>query len=155
MLRLPLTLLLLVLLGAAVAATAATAAPAPSTSSKGAAAADEVTLVSHLVSGVTAAQEHYPELDGRGVSIAFTDTGINYRHPAFGPCDSIGQQGSKCRVLGGMDLVGDAEPGDLIGGLTSFQPDNNPVSVCAMLQQSQVCADCGACWCSGSTLLLG
>ena len=80
----------------------------------------------HVVTGV-AVQQQQLQLDGRGVTIAIMDTGINYRHPVFGPCQKLGQ-GSRCRVTGGFDFLGNTEPEDLVSGLASAVPDPDPVS---------------------------
>lgn len=44
-------------------------------------------------------------VNGRGVRIGFIDSGIDYRHPAFGACPEVGAAG--CRVVGGYDLFDD------------------------------------------------
>lgn len=45
--------------------------------------------------------------DGRGVTIAVIDTGIDYTHPAFG-----GGCGAGFKVAGGYDFVNDDDPRD-------------------------------------------
>jgi hypothetical protein len=46
------------------------------------------------------------------------DSGINYKHPAFGACKKVGPG---CRVSGGFDFVGTY---DLA---VSHKPDSDPV----------------------------
>jgi minor extracellular serine protease Vpr len=58
-------------------------------------------------------------LDGRGVTIAIMDSGLDYTLPEFGGCFGL-----SCKVRGGFDFVGDtydAKPDD-----TTYQPVPHP-----------------------------
>jgi minor extracellular serine protease Vpr len=62
-------------------------------------------------------------LDGSGVTIAITDSGLDYTLPEFGGCFGPG-----CKVRGGFDLVGDAynaTPGPAFDPVP--HPDANPL----------------------------
>lgn len=119
---------------AAVDATAALAASAPHRHAADKQPVQEVVLATKTLTGIAASQARM-QLDGAGVSIAFMDTGINYRHQAFGGCTEIGV-GRDCRVKGGWDAVGDAEPGDLLAGLTAVRPHSDPVSIYALTKMA-------------------
>ncbi|KAF8069702.1 subtilisin-like serine protease [Scenedesmus sp. PABB004] len=53
-------------------------------------------------------------LDGTGTLVCIVDTGINYRLPLYGSCTAINQP-SSCRVVAGLDLVGDKYNGQTDG----------------------------------------
>lgn len=54
---------------------------------------------------------HLQGIQGAGVNIGIIDTGVDFTHPALGGCFGPG-----CKIVGGVDLVGDA-----------FNGTNNPV----------------------------
>jgi minor extracellular serine protease Vpr len=58
-------------------------------------------------------------LDGRGVTIAIMDSGVDYRDPELGGCFGPG-----CKVRGGFDLVGDSY--DANTDDTTYQPIPDP-----------------------------
>jgi minor extracellular serine protease Vpr len=58
-------------------------------------------------------------LDGRGVTIAIMDSGLDYTLPEFGGCI-----GPNCKVRGGFDLVGDTY--DANSDNTTYQPVPHP-----------------------------
>lgn len=87
----------------------------------------------YTLTGVAAAQQEL-HLDGQGTVIAVLDTGVNYKHPAFGDCQRPGKSGT-CRVYGGFDFVGDTQPQDILTGLASAAPDADPVSCCLCLAE--------------------
>jgi len=54
-------------------------------------------------------------LTGRNQGVCIIDTGINYSHPDFGGCTSVGS-GGNCRVVGGYDFGNDdSDPMDVDG----------------------------------------
>ena len=58
-------------------------------------------------------------LSGKGIKVGVIDTGIDYRHPDLGGCFGPG-----CRVVGGVDFVGDNFNADLN---TPPVPGNDPM----------------------------
>jgi subtilisin family serine protease len=44
-------------------------------------------------------------LTGKGIKVGVIDSGIDYKHPAFGGCP--GKPGPGCRVAFGRDFIGD------------------------------------------------
>jgi len=71
--------------------------------------------------GMTGADFAHNELglDGRGVTIAIMDSGVDYRDPELGGCFGAG-----CKVRGGFDLVGDTYDADTDD--TTYQPVPHP-----------------------------
>jgi minor extracellular serine protease Vpr len=71
--------------------------------------------------GMTGADFAHNELglDGRGVTIAIMDSGVDYRDPELGGC-----LGPSCKVRGGYDLVGDSYDADAED--TTYQPVPHP-----------------------------
>ncbi|RKP33661.1 peptidase S8/S53 domain-containing protein, partial [Dimargaris cristalligena] len=59
---------------------------------------------------------------GRGVKIGFVDSGLDYRHPAFGGCFKTCKS---ARVIAGYDFVGDAYT-----GANDPLPDSDPLDTC-------------------------
>ncbi|KAJ1911405.1 hypothetical protein IWQ60_010150, partial [Tieghemiomyces parasiticus] len=61
-------------------------------------------------------------LSGEGIKVGIIDSGLDYRHPAFGSCfKTVG-----CRVAYGYDFVGDN-----YNGTNSPEPDDDPLDTCA------------------------
>ncbi|KAJ1975740.1 hypothetical protein H4R35_003008 [Dimargaris xerosporica] len=58
---------------------------------------------------------------GRGVRIGIIDSGLDYRHPAFGSCYKT----EGCRVKYGYDFVGDD-----FDGVLPPRPDDDPLDTC-------------------------
>eukprot|EP00775_Hariotina_reticulata_P008886 gene8886-9064_t len=73
--------------------------------------------LSFTSTGVALAQRNFG-LTGKGQRIAVMDSGINYKHPAFGACKKAGPG---CRVSGGFDFVGSQDMG------AKFKPDSDPM----------------------------
>ncbi|HEY4333995.1 MAG TPA: S8 family serine peptidase, partial [Ilumatobacteraceae bacterium] len=77
-------------------------------------------------SQVKAVWEGSPNNTGQGEKIALIDTGIDYKHADFG--GTLSSTFPTSKVVGGMDLVGDAYNAN--GGSTSVRtphPDNDPM----------------------------
>ncbi|KAJ1914367.1 hypothetical protein IWQ60_008832 [Tieghemiomyces parasiticus] len=79
-------------------------------------------MLAHQFTGVAEMHSTY-NLDGTGVKIGIIDSGIDYKHPAFGNCYKT----SNCRIKYGYDFVG-----DLYDGTNQPQPDNDPYSTCSV-----------------------
>ncbi|KAF9347945.1 hypothetical protein BGX34_002792, partial [Mortierella sp. NVP85] len=67
----------------------------------------------HDMTGVKYAQDVLG-LTGKGIKVGIIDTGVDYKHPAFGGC--TGKPGPGCRVAFGWDFIGD-----------NFDETGNPV----------------------------
>ncbi|ORZ33432.1 peptidase S8/S53 domain-containing protein [Catenaria anguillulae PL171] len=81
---------------------------------------------SHNATGVARVREEL-KLTGKGIRIAIIDSGVDYRHPAFArpgqTCPRLGESG--CRVIKGVDIVGDDwNPADPLRDVV--KPDDDP-----------------------------
>jgi minor extracellular serine protease Vpr len=63
---------------------------------------------------------------GQGIRVGILDSGIDYRHPAFGGCYGNNDPNSKCRVAFGYDFVGDKYDGKT----QPPQEDDDPLDTC-------------------------
>ncbi|KAK3811218.1 MAG: peptidase S8/S53 domain-containing protein [Benniella sp.] len=59
---------------------------------------------SHRMTGVNYIRETFGNT-GKGIKVGIIDSGVDYKHPAFGDCP--GNPGPGCRVAFGWDFVGD------------------------------------------------
>ncbi|KAJ1911159.1 hypothetical protein IWQ60_010270 [Tieghemiomyces parasiticus] len=67
-------------------------------------------------------QRKYPNITGRGIRVRVVDSGLDYRHPAFGNC--FGRP--NCRVRFGSDFIGDTMPVDG----SPIPDDGDPLDTC-------------------------
>ncbi|KAJ1928957.1 hypothetical protein IWQ60_001598 [Tieghemiomyces parasiticus] len=61
------------------------------------------------------------KLTGEGIKVGIIDTGLDYRHPAFGSCFKT----EGCRVAYGYDYAGDN-----YNGTNALEPDDDPLDTC-------------------------
>jgi subtilisin family serine protease len=59
---------------------------------------------SHRMTGVDYIRETFGNT-GKGIKVGIIDTGVDYKHPAFGGCP--GKPGPGCRFAFGRDFIGD------------------------------------------------
>lgn len=91
-------------------------------------------------------------ITGKDITILFLDSGINYTHPDFGGCTSIGPT---CKVIGGYDYANlDNDPmdedghGTHVAGIAAGNGILKGVAPDAKLIAYKVCkqGDCGSIW---------
>eukprot|EP00775_Hariotina_reticulata_P009901 gene9901-10058_t len=68
-----------------------------------------------ITTGLAAVQSQDPGLNGTGTLICVVDTGINYKLELFGACTSLNAPVGRCRVVTGLDFVGDEYNGTTFG----------------------------------------
>ncbi|KAJ1986104.1 hypothetical protein H4R33_003549 [Dimargaris cristalligena] len=76
----------------------------------------------YLIRNSIAQKRDQKNIYGRGVKIGFVDSGLDYRHPAFGGCFKTCKS---ARVIAGYDFVGDAYT-----GANDPLPDSDPLDTC-------------------------
>ncbi|KAJ1961771.1 hypothetical protein IWQ62_003754 [Dispira parvispora] len=80
-----------------------------------------LSIPEHQFSGVEDVHKKL-NITGAGISIAIIDSGLDYRHPAFGSCYKT----EGCRVKYGYDFVGD----NFTGSVSTAVPDDDPYDDC-------------------------
>jgi subtilisin family serine protease len=94
-------------------------------------------------------------ITGSTVRVAVIDTGIDYRHSAFGSCSAL-NTGGDCRVVGGYDFVNtnddpmdDHNHGTHVAGIIAGDDDSIiGLAPDALLYAYKVCNASGSCWSS-------
>ncbi|KAJ1959485.1 hypothetical protein IWQ62_004594 [Dispira parvispora] len=77
--------------------------------------------LTHDTTGYNDFRKQYPNIRGEGVKVGIIDSGLDYRHPAFGNCYKT----RGCRIQYGHDFVGDSFDGN-----SDPQPDDDPLDTC-------------------------
>ncbi|KAJ1958948.1 hypothetical protein IWQ62_004810, partial [Dispira parvispora] len=77
--------------------------------------------LAHNSTGYYEFMKQHPNIRGQGVKVGIIDSGLDYRHPAFGNCYKT----SGCRIQYGHDFVGDD-----YNGTNTAHPDDDPRDTC-------------------------